>query len=142
MTHPLHISCPGIIVGKIWHRIGVRWTGIMGALLLAVGCLAGSFATRPTHIAITMGLFSGEIAPPPFFHIFMPLFVIMISYRVYWSDEVMAFCYGIVMVPNKRSLQPGFGQWVGTGYKVLYLLATVVITVPQAARNFHADKWL
>ena len=51
----------------------------------------------------------------------------LIEYR---SDDVMAFCYSIVMVPNKRSLH----QASGSGLEwALVLLATIVITDPRTA---------
>ena len=33
----------------------------------------------------------------------------------YWSDDVMAFCYSLVMVPNKKSLYQASGSGLEPG---------------------------
>ncbi|XP_072176457.1 monocarboxylate transporter 12-like [Diadema setosum] len=47
------------VTGFAWSKIGVRATAFIGAVLASSGCLAGAFATKPSHIALAIGVVSG-----------------------------------------------------------------------------------
>ncbi|XP_046349385.2 monocarboxylate transporter 12-B-like [Haliotis rufescens] len=73
----------GPLVGIIQERIGHRWTGIVGGILMLVGLTAASFCRTVTGLILTFGVITGlgcglaanvsGVAPGKYFHKRLPV---------------------------------------------------------------------
>jgi MFS family permease len=126
----------GIAMGHIAERIGVRWTVIFGALMIAAGLLLSSLG-KPIDLYLGHGLFMGLLGNSG---INAPLYV----YVSRWFDRRRGSALGLIASGQAVAgmvWAPVFGytvEWIGWQHTMqLYAVFAAAVIAPAAFLVFH-----